>query len=39
VTAIAVTDLAGLLLLAAFAGWVDRRATPAELAAAGLTAR
>jgi hypothetical protein len=39
VTAIAVTDIVGLLLLAAFAAWVDRRATPAELAAAGLPAR
>lgn len=33
VTAIAVADIAGLLLLAAFAAWADRRATPAELAA------
>jgi hypothetical protein len=39
VTAIAVADIIGLLLLAAFAGWADRRATPAELAAAGLSAR
>ena len=39
VTAIAVTDIVGLLLLAALAAWVDRRATPAELAAAGLPAR
>ena len=39
VTAIAVTDIVGLLLLAAFAAWVDRRATQAELAAAGLPAR
>jgi hypothetical protein len=39
VTAIAVTDIMGLLLLAALAAWVDRRATPAELAAAGLPAR
>ena len=36
VTAIAVTDIVGLLALATFAGWADRRATPAELAAAGL---
>ncbi|HEX2219263.1 MAG TPA: hypothetical protein VHG35_10695 [Gemmatimonadales bacterium] len=34
VTAIAVTDLVGLLVLVAFAAWADRRATPAELAAA-----
>jgi hypothetical protein len=39
VTAIAVTDIVGLLLLAALAAWVDRRATPAELAAAGLPGR
>ena len=39
VTAIAVADIMGLLLLAAFAGWADRRATAAELAAAGLSAR
>jgi hypothetical protein len=39
VTAIAVADIIGLLLLAAFAAWADRRATPAELAAAGLSAR
>lgn len=32
VTAIAVVDLAGLVLLAAFAGWTDRRATTEELA-------
>jgi hypothetical protein len=32
-TAIAVTDLVGLLALAALAGWVDRRAEPAEPAA------
>ena len=38
-TAIAVTDLVGLLALAALAGWVDRRAAPEELAAAGLTQR
>ena len=38
-TAIAVTDLVGLLALAALAGWVDRRATPEELAAAGLPQR
>ncbi len=29
----------GLLLLAGFAAWADRRATPAELAAAGLPTR
>ena len=39
VTAIAVADIIGLLLLAAFAAWADRRTTPAELAAAGLPAR
>jgi hypothetical protein len=39
VTAIAVVDIAGLLLLAGFAAWADRRVTPAELAAAGLPAR
>jgi hypothetical protein len=39
ITAIAVADIVGLLLLAAFAAWADRRATPAELAAAGLPAR
>jgi hypothetical protein len=33
---LAVTDIVGLLALAAVAGWVDHRATPAELAAAGL---
>jgi hypothetical protein len=33
---LAVTDIVGLLALAAFAGWVDQRATPPELAAAGL---
>ena len=36
VTAIAVTDLVGLLLLVALAAWVDRRASAAELAAAGV---
>lgn len=39
VTAIALADIIGLLLLAAFAGWADRRATPAELAAAGFSPR
>jgi len=39
VTAIAVADIVGLLLLAGFAAWADRRATPAELAAAGLPTR
>jgi hypothetical protein len=39
VTAIGVTDIVGLLLLAAVAAWADRRATPAELAAAGLQPR
>ena len=39
VTAIAVTDIVGLLALAALAAWTDRRATPAELAAAGLSPR
>jgi len=38
VTAIAVADIIGLLLLAAFAAWTDRSATPAELAAARLPA-
>jgi hypothetical protein len=38
-TAIAVTDIVGLLALAALAGWVDRQATPGELAAAGLPPR
>ncbi len=33
VTAIAVADIIGLLLLAAFAAWADRSATPADLAA------
>jgi hypothetical protein len=36
VTALAVTDIIGLLALAAFAAWADRRATPAELAAEGI---
>jgi hypothetical protein len=39
VTAIAVADIVGLLLLVAFAAWADRRATPAELAAAKAKAR
>jgi hypothetical protein len=39
VTAIAVADIIGLLLLAGFAAWADRRVTPAELAAAGLPPR
>jgi hypothetical protein len=39
VTAIGLTDIVGLLALAVFAGWADRRATPAELAAAGLPGR
>jgi hypothetical protein len=39
VTLLAVVDLIGLVLLAGFAGWVDRRATPPELAAAGLSPR
>jgi hypothetical protein len=39
VTAIAVADIIGLLVLAGFAAWVDRRPTAAELAAAGLTTR
>ncbi|HEU5041096.1 MAG TPA: hypothetical protein VFT84_09765 [Gemmatimonadales bacterium] len=30
VTTLAIADIVGLLLLALFAGWVDRRATPAE---------
>jgi hypothetical protein len=32
-------DISGLVLLAAFAGWADRRATPAELSSAGLSPR
>ena len=39
VTSIAVVDLVGLLLFAAFAAWTDRRATPAELAAARVRSR
>ena len=39
VRAIGVADLVGLLLLVAFAAWADQRATPAELAAAGVRAR
>jgi hypothetical protein len=39
VSAIAVADIVGLLLLVAFAAWADRRATPAELAAARVRAR
>jgi hypothetical protein len=39
VTAIAAADIIGLLLLAGFAAWADRRTTPAELAAAGLSTR
>ncbi len=39
VTAIAVGDIIGLLLLAGFAAWADHRTTPAELAAAGLATR
>jgi hypothetical protein len=39
VTLLAVVDIIGLMLLAGFASWVDRRATPAELAAAGLSPR
>jgi membrane-bound metal-dependent hydrolase YbcI (DUF457 family) len=39
VTAIAVADIVGLLLLAVFAAWADRRTTAAELAAAGLPPR
>jgi hypothetical protein len=34
-----VADIVGLLLFAAFAAWADRRATPAELAAARVRAR
>jgi membrane-bound metal-dependent hydrolase YbcI (DUF457 family) len=36
VRTVAVADIIGLVALAAFAGWTDRRATPAELAAAGI---
>jgi hypothetical protein len=39
VLAIAVADILGLLMLAGFAAWADRRPTAAELAAAGLTTR
>ena len=39
VTAIAVTDIVGLLALVAFAAWADRRASAAELATARLKAR
>ena len=34
VTAIAVADIVGLLLLVILAAWADRRASPAEMAAA-----
>jgi membrane-bound metal-dependent hydrolase YbcI (DUF457 family) len=36
VTALATTDIIGLLALAMLAAWADRRATPAELAAEGI---
>jgi hypothetical protein len=39
VTAIAVADIIGLLLLAAFAAWTDQIATPADPASARLPAR
>ena len=39
VTAIAVADIVGLLLLVALAAWADRRATPAELGASRVKAR
>ena len=39
VTAIAVADIVGLLLLAGFAASADHRVTPAELSAAGLPTR
>ncbi len=39
VAAIAVADIVGLLLLAAFAAWADRRATTAELATSRVRAR
>jgi hypothetical protein len=39
VSAIALADIIGLLLLAGFAAWADRRTTPAELSAAGLSTR
>jgi hypothetical protein len=39
VTLLALVDISGLVLLAAFAGWADRRATPAELSSAGLSPR
>jgi hypothetical protein len=39
VTAIAVADIVGLLLLVALAAWTDRRASPAELAGSRARAR
>ena len=39
VTAIAVADIVGMLLLVAFAAWTDRRATPADLTAGRVKAR
>ncbi len=39
ITVIAVADIVGLLLLAAFAAWADRSVTPEELAAARLPTR
>jgi hypothetical protein len=39
VTAIAVADIVGLLLLVALAAWADRRATPAELGASRVRVR
>ncbi len=39
VHAIAVADVVGILLIAAFGAWADQRATSAELAAAGLPSR
>jgi hypothetical protein len=39
VSAIGLTDVAGLLLLGLLAGWADRAATPAELASHAMHAR
>jgi hypothetical protein len=39
VTAVALGDIGFLLAIAALGAWADRRASPAELAAAGLSQR
>jgi len=39
VTAVALGDIGFLLVMAALGGWADRRASPAELAASGLSQR